>query len=328
MQGRRITYKLELRRSHSLSLLGRRVNPKELKFYAWASLGLANNFATETAHRHSTDHKNLVHGNPFIISSFFAFDSQQRPRQVTKMMQSTYDPLSAVVETNNMVTSHFRDSSYDEVIKKLSSSLAILKDVAKMQEANFLEQRQEADHSVASGPLCDFALSEGSSHAIASKSNAKASRNISHGRLPYVFRRPISLSHQVLQSHKSIEYLSYVLIFNLALAQHLKCIDNDLTAGLQKAIALYQYAQKLLVTHDLDVSLLHTLAISNNLGHAHYSMNNESSAKVCFERLLMVIMYITESGDSGKELARNLPLDGFFRNVMPLLAAFCAAPAA
>jgi hypothetical protein len=129
--------------------------------------------------------------------------------------------------------------------------------------------------------------------------------------------------------------LSYAIIYNLALCHHLRAISENSSSihegSVKRAIALYKHAQKLLMSPSMKLDVLHTLAIVNNLGHAYHLLHKETTAKLCFRRLLKAIMVISENDQSHPRLqARNrLPLDGFLSNVMSLLmVSSSAAPAA
>jgi hypothetical protein len=240
---------------------------------------------------------------------------------------------AAVVEINNQAALEIENGSYQTAAGMLSSALSTMRDFVLENIDSSQADNEEVVATSSDQSLCFFLSSEVAStpsplrHRICG-TNLEIARGDEH--LRFVFREPIRISSKAAISMKSFEILSYAMIYNFALLHHLQASDNSVSSGLQRAVSLYEYAQKLLVSSELNIGLLHTLAIANNLGHAHHYLNHEPTAKLCFQRLLEGIMYATESGDAGKALGRrDLPaLDGFFRNVMPLIAEFPAAPAA
>ena len=251
---------------------------------------------------------------------------------------SSSTTASAIVEINNQAASLIENGLYQTAAGMLTSALKMLSDFVK----ETIDSSQEADneevvHETSSSEeedrssLCFFLSS--SAEVVASTACTPLQR---HGgsyygtnlEIPrededqrFVFREPICISSKMT----SISILSYAMIYNFALLHHLFALDNSVSSdgGLQRAVSLYEYAQRLLVNNGLNIGLLHTLAIANNLGHAHHYLNHEPTSKLCFERLLAAIMDGT-SGDAGKSLA----MDGFFRNIMSLIGKVPAAPAA
>jgi hypothetical protein len=148
----------------------------------------------------------------------------------------------------------------------------------------------------------------------------------------FLYKNPVQVFAKVSASPSVVEILTYAIVYNLALCHHLEAIskpsdEKDNTMNLQRAIVFYNHAQRLNLRQKLDI--LHSLAISNNLGHAHHFLHNEPTAQLCFLRLLNAIVYLSESGQEGHQiLAKNgFCLDGFLTNVVYLIGS-SAAPAA
>ena len=243
-------------------------------------------------------------------------------------MQTSDNPSSTVVDLNNRVASYFRDGLYLKAVKDLSAALSLLRETARKQKRSCQLCLADGSNMATVGSMCEFAAAQESPRSGETMSDIWNCKTAHRFQLPYVFHRPICVSDQIIRSHKSIEYLSYAIIFNLALAQHLNFMESKSENSLRKAISLYEFAQRLLVLQNLEVSALHPMAILNNLGHAHDCLRNVSKAHMCFKQLLMAIMYVTESGESCAALVGDLTLDGFFRNALPLVGTICTAPAA
>ena len=144
-----------------------------------------------------------------------------------------------------------------------------------------------------------------------------------------MFRDPMHLSSTVFNCEiEHCEKLSCVILYNLALAHHLRAMEEQNETSrrsrLRNALTLYEHAHRILVSQEIDVSVLHSMAITCNLGHIHHMTGNEAASQMCFHHLLSSILQAVDCGEGGK-LQR---LDGFFRNVMPLMASDSSAPAA
>jgi len=146
-----------------------------------------------------------------------------------------------------------------------------------------------------------------------------------------MFRDPISVSLQLpIPEEDSFEFISYVVLYNLALAYHLKAAfetNHTLQRSiLRKALTLYEHAHHVLKNQDFDLTLTHTMALTCNLGHIHHLLGDSHKAKLCFQHLLSTLLYVVDSGEALK--INGGKLDGFFRNVMPLVSRTPSAPAA
>jgi tetratricopeptide (TPR) repeat protein len=119
-----------------------------------------------------------------------------------------------------------------------------------------------------------------------------------------------------------------IIIFNLALAQHLHFHCSKLTRtahskSLHKAVRLYELAFQLQRETDLENNTLFTLAIVNNIGLAHRQLLDGEAALKCFEFVLSILMYLTDCGYS-----EMFVLEGFFLNIFDLISPLQSAPAA
>lgn len=136
----------------------------------------------------------------------------------------------------------------------------------------------------------------------------------------YVFTSPIMIPEESIQSADSRSMLSAVkisviLTFNLALAHHFKAIESNSMAAFAKALRLYELVHQIQMQEDMELCVLHSLALANNLGHVHLALNNTHRSKQCFEHLLATLMYFVEGGECEKDDA----MQGFFRNTIPLI---------
>jgi tetratricopeptide (TPR) repeat protein len=151
----------------------------------------------------------------------------------------------------------------------------------------------------------------------------------------FIFSSPIFLPTEDLSSKAFYQeyylHLSFILMYNLALTYHLCAIDGEICQrNLESAVALYELAYTIQKTEDLDVSVIQTMAIVNNLGQVHTALGNVDKSQYCYQHLLSTIMHLNESGAASDYAAEeSLSLDGFVGNVLSLILTTPAAtPAA
>ena len=202
------------------------------------------------------------------------------------------------------------------------------------EEASLVFSEDEgADH------FCRFLLSSSVDDLPSSSSCFlnSSSGSVRSGRHT-VFSSPILLTRgdTDLWDASSCEEFSYAAVYNLALTHHLMAIK---TSGIPKrtsrklldvALSLYENAYNLLMNSpDMDVSVLHSLAIWSNLGHVLDALGEDEKSELCYQNLLSTIVYVVDNERERAGVAGNLnsmekpetqiPIDGFFSNVMNLL---------
>ena len=109
---------------------------------------------------------------------------------------------------------------------------------------------------------------------------------------------------------------SYVAMYNLALAYHLRydaAMEPD-ASDLAKAVSLYECAHSVLIKEKVGFSSVHLLVLINNVGSVHRSLGDEEKARLCLEHELVIFMYLVDSG--GIQDLGNC-LDGFVNSVLP-----------
>lgn len=179
--------------------------------------------------------------------------------------------------------------------------------------------------SKASNPVFEFGF-------VASASSSPSDIDLEIMEMdPIVFSDPLLVATSDLPQCEveKCGLLSYVILYNLALSYHLRGMDEEVhhlrVAYLEKAMALYEHSHVILSNHHQHISLLHTMAITSNLGHIHQSVGDQERASRCFKHLLSIILYTVDCGGAqGIELF----LDGFFQNVMALICSVNSAAAA
>ena len=163
----------------------------------------------------------------------------------------------------------------------------------------------------------------------------------------FVYRRPLLVNqHSIDGGHYMGVTMSLIILFNLALAHHLKAIaipaddaKKRLTT-LQQALQLYEVAYQLhmeIIQHqplpsynaDYDqnfVNLRLTMLVTNNLSEIHRLAGNSTKHKLCLQHVLSAMMYMTLYCDV--LLLTPKEVDGFYHNVSPItMFQVCAAVA-
>jgi hypothetical protein len=146
-----------------------------------------------------------------------------------------------------------------------------------------------------------------------------------------IFSKPIHLvAPSTLHSSSLSSYstmLSFVLLFNLALAHHITALTarNVSKNKLTKASLLYELSYNILITEQLqELTTPQIMAIINNLGQIHFFLCNFEKADQYFQYLLSLIMCLNDVGDD--EAKREI--QGFLPNVLSLILKSSSAAAA
>jgi hypothetical protein len=259
----------------------------------------------------------------FFISSpflpFFPFIPPRAP-PFDQTINITMNPSNL----NNQAVADIGDDRFDEAISSLTMALKRIHLVMSgdiiMVTDSAMATRKETDGEQDSPRDFRFEfLACGSCSFLTS--GRLSSRSM--------FRDPIHLSSTVFDCESEhCEKLACVIVYNLALAHHLRAMEEQNETSRQslirKALALYEHARQFLVGQDMDVSVLHSMAIACNLGHIHHMTGNDPASQMYFQHLLSAILYVVDCGEGEKVKS----LHGFLLNVMPLISSVSTAPAA
>lgn len=125
----------------------------------------------------------------------------------------------------------------------------------------------------------------------------------------FIYNRPISIpAHLQPESQETHAIISISILFNLALAQHLRAMEfcprlrqqerSELAA---RALKLYRLAFQLHHSHQEDEmafgyisrpSNMLLLALMNNSGHTYYMLGDGHDSGKCFEHLFASLMWL------------------------------------
>lgn len=140
----------------------------------------------------------------------------------------------------------------------------------------------------------------------------------------FIYQQPIRFSpHTLTTSHSMGVTLPLIISFNLALAHHLKALEERKRRGVMNLKALKDVLKLYEISYsfhrakqevDNQRSLRFDMILANNLGEIHRLVGNQSKYQMCLELLLSAIMYMVDCG-----LNEPIELDGFFRNTSHLI---------
>ena len=186
-------------------------------------------------------------------------------------------------------------------------------------------------------------------HHVADKNRSLADIKMQDG---FVYSRPLLIPKNCIEECHYVGIgLSMILLYNLALAHHLKGIamhyqplpnTKDSMQLLKNALQLYElayqlhldYIQKPTTRSATDASenndgtkglLRFTMIISNNLGQIHRMVGDTDKHEMCLQHLLSTIMYMV---DCKVVVLDSSEMDGFYRNVSPIMLSSMCADAA
>jgi hypothetical protein len=160
-------------------------------------------------------------------------------------------------------------------------------------------------------------------------------------RQSFIYDTPLHIWPEALSfrafNHDLLSELSVALMFNLALCHHLHALNSPSSPSedysiFEQAIALYELAYEVQMQDDVELSVECTMAIVNNLGHAHKLLGHEGKASKCFSHLLSALLFVqslsTHDDECDKMGVSASSTEGFIRNVSHLILSKKVAAAA
>jgi tetratricopeptide (TPR) repeat protein len=145
-----------------------------------------------------------------------------------------------------------------------------------------------------------------------------------------LYLSPLNLCDDIdfeLEAASSVE-AAIAIMFNLALSHHLHALYgehgsvHERQSTLDQAIALYELAWRLEMQEEADLCVEFTMAIVNNLGHAHRVKGNHEKSHQCFRHLLSTILFLQAYGPT------NYRTEEFVHSVTHLILRETVAAAA
>ena len=141
----------------------------------------------------------------------------------------------------------------------------------------------------------------------------------------FVYKSPIR-SHMLEEGVDSFT-MSIVIVFNMALANHLQALESKerKTERLKKALKLYELSFCMQMKGSGKLNMTQVLALVNNCGQAYKALNLPKKANRFFQHMLSTIMAMIEIGEA-EDVEE---MDGFISSASQLILVDPAlAPAA
>jgi tetratricopeptide (TPR) repeat protein len=238
--------------------------------------------------------------------------------------------LNNALHLNNQASLQIAKGKYDDAILTMSAALVQLKQSIRCLSStdDTAEKASSSPPSHGQGLLLHFLMDDCASDDIQNLGASLLEDRVEDGDDWYLSRHPVQIGDiSQLDSTEITELVSFAAIFNLGLCYHLQAISLEAStkesqkSRFQRAAAFYEHAQKQLSTQQatIDPHMIHSLVIANNLGHAYYFLGNEYTGKLCFQRLLNVIIYISDHRSGSEHLivwSDQRRWDGFMGNIM------------
>jgi tetratricopeptide (TPR) repeat protein len=144
----------------------------------------------------------------------------------------------------------------------------------------------------------------------------------------FIYRSPIRCNSNSLEAEEADDlHLSVIILFNMALANHLWAIigKNVRTQRLRKALKLYELSFFMQMGGSGQLNMTQVLAMVNNCGQVYKQLNRERKARKFFQHMLSTIMTMVAVGEA-QEIDQ---MDGFIWTASQLILVDPApAPAA
>ena len=225
----------------------------------------------------------------------------------SRLEDSTVAIASSMITKATLV--HMKSAEYDEATEILTRTLRML--LAKLRT----EAKPEifCHERTFTRPLLRFSWSESTDFFIEPPRADQGCQKI--------FRSPINVQNgdELLPGPETYDTLSFVVIYNLALSWHLKATTTDVdhhvrVSVLWKALALYEYATKILANGVLNGDPLPSMALASNMGALCLDLGCAKRSKAYQAALLSTILCCVD----GKYNFPNYDslLDGFLANAL------------
>lgn len=227
---------------------------------------------------------------------------------------------TAVIATslNNEGISQLEAGNHEAAAASFSKGLAMVKQaLSSIDWENASSNPVQQTQTLSEEPVCQFCKlqQEDEDHDIDDIENEEQDLSSQEG---FVFKDPIMVLPQANERPSYAFYvkLSFIQLYNLALTHHLCALTRpNPQPFFRKALSLYELAYTIHVSEDVELTILQSMAIVNNLGQLHRKLNDLDKSKQCFENLLTTLMFVKDCGEQDSQHM----LSGFLSNVMSLI---------
>lgn len=232
---------------------------------------------------------------------------------------------------NNRGALHLQNGSYQEAVSDLAQTLKL---IAQQVRLGVQQSASLSNTNDTRTPSLIAPFSVESINPFVKAPYPEQLSNHSQHIQRLVFRRPMFIrqgADPLPVTVETLETISYVAVFNLALAWQLRGLSATNQASqdtmLSKALSLYEHAIKIFRNGHVRGEPVHYMAVLCNMGTIHSCANDVEKSIACQNQLLSAVMCCIESRYSGGPQWDGI-LEGFLLNVMPTLMTPTAASAA
>lgn len=256
----------------------------------------------------------ISHPHKFNLP-FFWFHFMSDHRHHHHFVNMSQQIATIATNLNNEGISRMDSADYEGAASAFSKGLSIVKRALASPEWDDLSSKALDQAANQDTPACQFyKLQSFDSDMLIDQDEQQDWMNQDG----FVFNEPIMVLPQSLETpgYSYFVKLSFIQLYNLALSHHLCALKQPKPKRfLQKALSLYELAYTIHVSEDVELTILQSMAIVNNLGHLHRRLNDQEKSTQCFENLLTTLMFVKDCGDQDSYQL----LDGFLSNVISLI---------
>jgi tetratricopeptide (TPR) repeat protein len=263
------------------------------------------------------------------------------------MSTEIYPPNLLAKKLNNRAALLITKHSYDESIALLARALKLTEQVygesppscntlsldycLRMEQESYLsilDNEEKGGWKKAQNRIGD---EHNHRHVSLSRQDHEQLESALQSQEGYLYTKPLLVPKCCIEDEYYMGIvLTLMILFNLALAHNLKAIFLDdverCKKVLDQSLKLYELAYQLHIDSEESAgSLRFTMIIANNLGQIHKLSGNDEKHQMCLHHLLSAIMYMVDS--YGHRLDSS-EMDGFYRNILPIMISGHCAEAA
>jgi tetratricopeptide (TPR) repeat protein len=234
--------------------------------------------------------------------------------------------LRRSLELNNEGARLICKGQYDKAVSTFSEAMSTVKQMM-VDENSIAGNRDEDTVMDSTSEYCSDTVSCMEAEPSTSLEEAASYYEDESSHCCFVFRKPLVMFLNTDEcDHRAVAKLSAIMMFNMALSHHLSALKHHNNATqLHSALILYEHAYLLIQNEQVDICILYTLALSNNLGQVLKAMKRQPEARQWFGQLLSMLLFLVRYYDDEEKAF----LDGFFGSALPcILGNTKAAPAA
>lgn len=139
--------------------------------------------------------------------------------------------------------------------------------------------------------------------------------------LPYIFQKPVFIDETCCHDEQTIARFSFHIMFNLALAHHLKALHGNREEE-RKFFSVSKRLYELtfqMQAQEFESNLVLMAALLNNLSLVHIALENQHEAEQCQHLLLSTLLLLVDMGAQVVANGSHLEVEGFMGNVVHLM---------